>query len=104
MAFAVAQRTREIGVRMALGARRTTVLRSVLWEGVRLIAAGLLIGAGGALAASRVAARLLYQVTPLDPPTWIAVAVLLTLGATMACLVPAGRASRVAPLVALRND
>jgi len=104
MGFAVAQRTREIGIRMALGAHRSAVLRDVLAEGARLIVTGLMIGAGGGIAASRVASGLLFQITPLDAPTWIAVALLLSAGAILACLVPAGRASRVAPLVALRNE
>jgi putative ABC transport system permease protein len=104
LGYAVAQRTREIGVRMALGARRSTVLRGVLLEGTRLIAAGLLIGGAGAFVAGRIASGLLFEISPLDPATWTAVAVLLSVGAILACLVPAGRASRVAPQVALRDD
>ncbi len=104
MAFAVTQRTREIGVRMALGARRGVVLGHVVGQGARIIAVGLIIGAAGALAASRLVRGLLFRLSPLDPLTWTGVVLLLSTGAMLACLLPAVRASRISPLVALREE
>jgi len=104
VAYAVSRRTREIGVRMALGARATDVLGMVLREGGVLAGAGVTLGIVGALAASRLLAGFLFGVTPNDPAVFIAVPALLGLVAVGACLIPARRASRVDPVVALRSD
>ncbi len=104
IALAVAQRTQEIGIRMALGARGVTVVRMVLTKGVKLSLAGLVIGLAGALAAARLIANLLYGVKPSDPATYAAVSAVL-LGVTLlACYLPARRATRVEPVEALRCD
>ncbi|HKQ98101.1 MAG TPA: ABC transporter permease, partial [Candidatus Polarisedimenticolia bacterium] len=104
IAFSVQQRTREIGVRMALGARRADVLRMVLGQGLRLTAWG--TGAGLLLAAvaTQMLSALLYDVSALDPITFAGVAALVLLVAALATLVPARRATRVDPLVALRDE
>jgi len=104
VAYAVARRTREIGVRMALGARATDVLGMVLREGGVLAGAGVALGIVGALVASRVLASFLFGVTPNDPAVFVTVPVLLGLVALGACVIPARRASRVDPVVALRSD
>jgi predicted permease len=104
LANGVARRTQEIGVRMALGARRGEVLRLVLGQSVRLTALGIGIGLFGSAATARYLSRLLFGVTPLDPPTFAAVFVVFTLVATAASYVPARRATRVDPLVALRCE
>jgi putative ABC transport system permease protein len=104
VAFVVAQRTQEIGVRMALGATRGNILRLMVGEGLRLILAGGVVGIGGALAASGLLKSLLFEVDARDP--WIYVAVTLGLGlvALAATLVPARTAMRVEPVVALRYE
>lgn len=104
MAYLVTQRTREIGVRMALGARPADVLRMVLGRGVKLAAVGLIIGGAAALLLTRALASLLFGVTPNDVPTFIAVAVLLTAVALAASYLPARRAMRVDPMCALRYE
>jgi predicted lysophospholipase L1 biosynthesis ABC-type transport system permease subunit len=104
VAYAVAGRTREIGVRMALGARATDVLGMVLREGGTLVAVGVVIGIAGALAAGRLLAGFLFGVAPSDPAVFMAVPLLLGAVALGACLVPAMRAARVDPVVALRSD
>jgi putative ABC transport system permease protein len=102
MAHAVRRRTREIGVRMALGAAPADVLRMALGGGLRLVLAGAALGVAGALALTRLASGVLYGVTASDPLT-IAAAVLLLAGvALLACWLPARRAARVDPAVALR--
>jgi putative ABC transport system permease protein len=100
----VAQRTREIGIRMALGAERWDVLKMVLKEGAILTAAGVLIGLTGALALSRVVRSLLYGVNGSDPITFVLVAVLVSLAATLAAYLPSRRATRVDPTVALKQE
>jgi len=102
MAYAVARRTGEIGIRLALGARAGDVRRLILRDGARLFAIGLALGLLGAWLLTRSLVSLLYGVTPHDPPTLAAVAALLALVATLACLVPAQRATSVDPMVALR--
>lgn len=102
MAYAVAQRTREIGVRMALGANRGQVLQMVVRQAMVPVAIGVLTGVAGALAISRVVAGLLFGVSPTDPATFGSVGAILLLVALVASLVPAWRASRLDPLVALR--
>ena len=104
VAYTVARRTREIGVRMALGARATDVLAMVLREGGLLAAIGVALGTAGALGAGRLLARFLFGVTPSDPAVFVAVPMLLGIVAVGACALPARRAARVDPVVALRND
>ncbi len=104
VAYAVARRTREIGVRMALGARASDVLAMVLREGGTLTAIGLALGIAGALAASRVLAGFLFGVTPTDLAVFVSVPALLGLVALGACVIPARRAARVDPVTALRSD
>ncbi len=104
MAYAVSSRTHEIGIRMALGARPAGILAVVIRRGMTLAAAGLLLGVGGALALSRVLEGLLYGVSPGDPLTIVAVAAVFGAVALAACWLPARRASKLDPLVALRAE
>jgi ABC-type antimicrobial peptide transport system permease subunit len=104
MSYAVARRAQEIGVRVALGAASSDVLRLVVGRGMTLTAAGLLLGLAGALALTRVLSTLLYGVTPRDALSFAAAAILLALVALLACLIPASRAARIHPAVALRNE
>ncbi|HXW05419.1 MAG TPA: ABC transporter permease [Vicinamibacterales bacterium] len=102
VAFSVNQRTREFGVRMALGARRGEVLRMVLGQGLQLVLVGLAIGLAGALVLTRLLSTLLFGVEPTDAVTFAAVSMVLVAAAALACVVPARRAASVDPLVALR--
>ena len=104
VSYSVARRTKEFGVRMALGAGWTEVLRMVLWQGLRLVALGTAIGVLGALAATRVIASELYGVTPSDPWTFAAAVVLILIVGGLACWIPARRATKVDPLEALRYE
>jgi putative ABC transport system permease protein len=104
LSYFVVQRRQEIGVRMALGAQRSNVLRLILGQGARLIAIGVAIGIVGGLWAARTLTSLLFGVKSTDLPTFIAVSVLLASLALVACAVPALRATRVDPLVVLRNE
>lgn len=104
MAFGVAQRTHEFGVRIALGAQRVRVLRLVLSEGTVLAVIGGLIGLGGAYLVGRTMQTTLFGVPALDVPAFVAVFLLLLVSAWLACLVPAWRASRIEPLEALRHE
>ncbi|HJU91454.1 MAG TPA: FtsX-like permease family protein, partial [Pyrinomonadaceae bacterium] len=104
LAFAVSRRTREIGVRMALGAQTTDVLRLVVGQGLRLVAIGALIGLLTAFASTRLIKSLLYGVGATDPLTFTAVVLLLIAVAVLACLIPARRATKVDPIVALRYE
>jgi ABC-type antimicrobial peptide transport system permease subunit len=103
-AQAVAQRTREIGVRMAIGARAPDVLGMVLRQEMATVAVGVVAGLAGAVAATRVLAASLYEVGATDPVTFGAVAGLLAVVALLAALLPARRATRVDPMNALRSD
>jgi len=104
MSYAVSQRTHEIGIRIALGAEPRDVLALVVRRGLGLTVAGLVLGVAAALASTRVLTTLLYEVRPSDPPTYIVIAGILGLVAFVASYVPACRATRVDPLVALRSE
>ena len=104
LAYSVTQRTREIGVRMALGAHRPDVLALVLRQGLALSALGIGLGLAGAAATTRYLQAMLFEVTPLDPTTFVAVALLFAAVALLASYIPARRATKVDPLVALRYE
>ncbi|HKS74657.1 MAG TPA: ABC transporter permease [Terriglobales bacterium] len=104
MAYSVEQRTSEIGIRLALGAQRNDVLKLIVIQGLKLVLVGVAIGLGGALALSQLLTRFLYGVVPSDPATFAIVASILTLVAMVACWIPARRAMRVDPIVALRYE
>jgi putative ABC transport system permease protein len=104
MAYGVSQRRAEIGIRMALGAKREDILKLILRQGSRLAAMGIAIGLIASLAATRVLSSMLFAVTPQDPETFLAVAVLLIAVAMSACYFPARRAAKVDPMVALRYE
>ena len=104
LSYLVTERRREIGIRMALGAKREAVLRSVLGNGLKLTCIGLAAGLAGALALTRLMETLLFEVRPTDPATLVSVAAVITFVATIACLVPAHRATRVDPIAALREE
>ena len=100
----VTERTREIGVRAALGASRGNILALILRDGMRLTALGILIGLCGAVAATRAITTLLFGTSPLDPIAWIGVVMILAGVSAMACWAPAWRASRVDPSITLRAE
>jgi len=103
MAYSVSQQTREIGIRMAMGADSAAVIRSVLAHGLKLIAAGVLIGAAGALALTGVLMTLLYEVSPSDPAVFAGTCIGVVAVAVIACYLPARSATRVDPMVVLRD-
>jgi predicted permease len=104
MSYSVAQRTREIGVRMALGARRVDVLRLIVGQGLRLTVTGMAIGLLASIAVARVLSSVLYGISSTDPFSFFLVGLLLTLVATIASYIPARWATRVDPMRALRTD
>jgi ABC-type antimicrobial peptide transport system permease subunit len=104
MAFAVAQRTREIGVRMALGAQAGHVQMLVIGQGIKLVLIGVLIGVPISIAASQVVKSMLFGLSTKDPATYGAVALLIAIAGLMACWIPARRAAKVNPMTALRCE
>ena len=104
LAYAVANRTREFGVRIALGAKREHVMRVVLGEGLAFPVIGILVGIAGAFAATRVLRSSLYEVSPLEPRVFVGTVLLLLLAAVLACLIPAWRATRANPMEAIRAE
>jgi ABC-type antimicrobial peptide transport system permease subunit len=102
MSYSVAQRTREIGIRMALGAQRTDVLKMTVKEGLKLVGIGVGIGLAAAVILTRVMASLLFGVSATDPMTFTAISLVLIGVALLASYIPALRATRVDPIVALR--
>ncbi|MGA7652170.1 MAG: FtsX-like permease family protein, partial [Terracidiphilus sp.] len=104
LSYEVARRTRELGIRIALGARKWELMRLVVRRGLLLALAGAVLGIGVAMAVTRLMAAMLYGVRPYDPATFAGVSILLVLVALAACSIPARRATRIDPMVALRDE
>jgi putative ABC transport system permease protein len=104
ISFSTSQRTHEIGLRMALGAEGSDILKMVVGEGVLLVLAGLGLGLAGAFALTRLLKSMLFGVTATDPITFIAISILLFGVALLASFIPARRATKVSPMIALRHD
>ena len=103
VAFSVTSRTREIGLRLALGASRSLVLRTVVWDGLRVVLAGLVVGLLASLVLGRVLSTFLFETPPADPIVLVSVAAILALAGALASYVPALRAARVDPAISLRE-
>ena len=104
MAWSVAQRRREIGIRMALGAETGAVLKLILKQGMKLVLLGIIIGVPAALAVTQVIKSLLFGLSTIDPGTYVVVTLLLAAAAFLACWIPARRATKVDPMITLRYE
>jgi putative ABC transport system permease protein len=104
ISYSVSQRTHEIGIRMALGAISSNVLGMILLKGFKLVGTGVALGLAASLAATRIMSNLLFGIGATDPLTFFAIALLLTGVAMLACFIPARRATKVDPMVALRHE
>ena len=104
LSYAIEQRTREIGIRAALGSPRGALVRLFAMEGFRLVVLGVVLGLAGGAAVTRLMTFMLYGTSPLDPIAWTAAAASMVLAAMVAVVVPATRAGRVDPLVAIQAD
>jgi predicted permease len=104
LSYMVGQRAHEIGIRMALGARRNSVVSMIVWQGMRMVLVGVALGLTGAVMLTRFMESLLYEVSAVDPATYVIVSVTLVAVATLACLIPAARASRLDAMEALRRQ
>jgi len=104
MSYAVSQRTHEIGIRMALGARPADILKLVVSQGLALTVMGIVIGLAGAFGVTKALSGLLYGVTSTDPPTYIGLSLALGTVALLACYVPTRKATRIDPMIALRRE
>jgi len=104
LSYEVARRTRELGIRMALGAQRRNLVRLVMRQGLLLVFAGAAVGTGAAIGLTRLMASMLFNVHPSDPVTYANVAILLLLVALAACYIPARRAASIDPMQALRTE
>jgi putative ABC transport system permease protein len=104
VAYGVSLRTQEIGIRMAIGAGRGDVMRMIITGGMRVALVGVVVGIGGALALSRLMRTMLFEVTAVDPASYVATALMLLAVAALACYIPARRAMRLDPLSALREQ
>ncbi len=104
MAYSVKQRTSEIGIRLALGAQPSHVLKLIVGQGMMLTLAGILVGVAGAFGLTRLLSSLLYGIAPSDPATFVIVSVMLLAVSLLACYIPARRAMKVEPIEALRYE
>jgi ABC-type antimicrobial peptide transport system permease subunit len=104
MAFTVSRRSNEIGLRVALGASTGSVVRLVLWQGLALAGIGLVLGLAASIASTRLLRSMLFQVQPNDPTVYVAVALLVGVVTLAACYLPASRAAKIDPLIALRQE
>jgi putative ABC transport system permease protein len=104
ISYSVAQRTHELGIRMALGARQLDVLKLVVGGGLKIVLIGIVVGLAGAYVLTRVLSSLLYGISVTDPPTFVSMPLLLIAIALLASYVPARRAAKVEPIIALRSE